>query len=67
MYALIWQYLPGSRLVKSLVALLLMVIAVWLLFEYVFPWVEHTLGLGEVTVNQGGPQRAGILPVGSLG
>lgn len=40
MYAWIWRRLPGPTPVKVLAALVLAAVAVWLLFDYVFPWLE---------------------------
>lgn len=52
-YGWIWRQLPGPWPVRSLVALGLAAVAVWVLFEYVFPWAEPLLPFGDVTVNEG--------------
>lgn len=52
MYGWIWRHLPGPFLAKLLQALVLIGIAVWALFEYVFPKAEPLLPFLNVTVNQ---------------
>jgi hypothetical protein len=39
-YAWIWRHLPGPLAVRLLLAVLLVAIVVWLLFAYVYPWLE---------------------------
>lgn len=50
MYAWVWGKLPGPWQVRALTALVLAAAVVAVLFFWVFPWVEQTFGLGEVTV-----------------
>jgi hypothetical protein len=50
MYGWIWRRLPGPRPLKALLAALLLVAVVAALFEWVFPWLQGVLGIGEVTV-----------------
>ncbi|WP_165956176.1 hypothetical protein [Streptomyces hainanensis] len=40
MYGWIWRHLPGNTAVRALISLALAMAAVYLLFEYVFPWAE---------------------------
>ncbi|MER5639580.1 hypothetical protein ABT095_21805 [Kitasatospora sp. NPDC002227] len=54
MYDWIWRHLPGNFLVRTILALLLLAGAVYVLFQYVFPWVEPLLPFGDVTVDQSG-------------
>ncbi|MFE9422416.1 hypothetical protein ACFYNO_05560 [Kitasatospora sp. NPDC006697] len=54
MYGWIWRHLPGNALVRAIISLLLVVGAVYLLFQYVFPWAEPLLPFNDVTVNNGG-------------
>jgi len=54
MYGWIWRHLPGSTLVRAIVSLLLVLGAVYVLFQYVFPWAEPLLPFGDVTVEDGG-------------
>ncbi len=51
MYGWIWQHLPGNRPVKAIEALALVAGVVWLLFNYVFPWLEPMLPIGRDAVN----------------
>ncbi|WP_158677778.1 hypothetical protein [Streptomyces sp. SPB074] len=53
MYGWIWRHLPGNAWVKALLSLLLALAAVFLLFQYVFPWAEPLLPFNDVTVDQG--------------
>lgn len=50
MYGWIWRHLPGNTPVRSLLSLVLALGAVYLLFEYVFPWAEPLLPFNDVAV-----------------
>jgi hypothetical protein len=50
LYAWIWRRLPGPTAVRLLLALLLFAVAVFALFEYVFPWLDPQLPWNDVTV-----------------
>jgi hypothetical protein len=50
MYAWVWHRLPGPWPVRALLALVLVAAVVVALFLWVFPWVEQTFGLNDVTV-----------------
>ena len=54
MYGWIWSRLPGSTLVRALLSLLLFLVAVAVLFTWVFPWAEPLLPFNDVTVNNTG-------------
>ena len=54
MYGWIWARLPGGTLVRALLALLLFLVAVAVLFTWVFPWAEPLLPFNDVTVNNTG-------------
>jgi competence protein ComGC len=49
MYSWIWRHLPGSRALKLLQALVLVVAVLSLLMLVVFPWVEPRLPFNAVT------------------
>ena len=60
MYAWLWSHLPGPLAVRILLAIVLFLLAVALLFLWVFPWLEPRLPFNHVTVdssagNSGGP------------
>ncbi len=55
MYGWIWRHLPGPFLAKLLQTLVLIGIAVWVLFEYLFPKAEPLLPFLDVTVDQEAP------------
>jgi hypothetical protein len=57
-----WRHLPGPWPVKALLTLALLVIAVALLFLYVFPWAEQVLPFLQVTVED--DSALGPVPVG---
>jgi hypothetical protein len=58
-YAWIWRQLPGPVPVKSLCALVLIALTVWLLFAYVFPWLEPLSPFGGGAVDGGRPPGSG--------
>lgn len=49
MYSWIWRHLPGSRAVRVVEALLLVVAVLTLLMLVVFPWIEPRLPYNDVT------------------
>ncbi|HEU0086324.1 MAG TPA: hypothetical protein VFQ77_01505 [Pseudonocardiaceae bacterium] len=51
MYIWIWRHLPGSRAVRSVEALLLLIAVLALLLFVVFPWIEPRLPFNDVTTN----------------
>ncbi|GAA1922007.1 hypothetical protein GCM10009716_33250 [Streptomyces sodiiphilus] len=53
MYGWIWRNLPGNTLVRSLIALVLALVVIYLLFSYVFPWAEPMMPFNDVTVDDG--------------
>ncbi|MBK8868684.1 MAG: hypothetical protein KBF43_12435 [Dermatophilaceae bacterium] len=54
MYAALWRLLPGNRLVKALLSLLLFAVVVMVLFVWVFPWASPLLPFNDVTVTPDG-------------
>ena len=52
MYAGIWRHLPGSRGLRVLQAVVLVLAVVALLLFVVFPWAEPRLPFNDVTVDQ---------------
>ena len=48
MYGWIWRHLPGPVAVRLLLAAMLLLFALWLLFEHVFPWVDPRLPFNKV-------------------
>lgn len=50
MYAGFWRILPGPVWLRVLIILVLLAGAVYLLFEYVFGWLEPYVPLNEVTI-----------------
>lgn len=68
MYGWIWNRLPGNTLVRALLSLLLFLVAVAVLFTWVFPWAEPLLPFNDVTVNNtGGTNVQPVGPPGSSG
>jgi hypothetical protein len=51
MYAWLWRRLPGNLAVRAALALVLLGLVVWLLFEQVFPWIDPRLPFNQVTVD----------------
>ncbi|WP_347955431.1 hypothetical protein [Gordonia aichiensis] len=50
MYGYLWRALPGPRVLKALIAIVLAAAAVLLLMEYVFPWLSSLMPYSDVTV-----------------
>lgn len=46
----IWNALPGPRWVRAVTLTVVLVAAVWLLFQYVFPWITETFGIQDQSV-----------------
>jgi hypothetical protein len=49
MYGWIWRHLPGNTLLRTLLAMVLMVLVLYVLFEYFFPWLDPRLPFNNVT------------------
>lgn len=50
MYAYLWRSLPGPRLAKVALLIILLAALVLLLMEVVFPWVSAQMPYTNVTV-----------------
>ncbi|MCQ9385754.1 hypothetical protein [Brevibacterium moorei] len=50
MYELIWRALPGNWFIKLLICLALVVAAVYVLMEYVFPLIAPFMPFNNATV-----------------
>jgi hypothetical protein len=46
----VWSLLPGPRWVRAILLAAILLGIVWLLFEYVFPWVSVTFGIQDQNV-----------------
>jgi hypothetical protein len=53
MYGWLWRRLPGNLAVKTMLALALCAVVLWVLFEHVFPWIDPRLPFNQVTVDPG--------------
>ncbi|MCI1675893.1 MAG: hypothetical protein LKJ57_00525 [Ancrocorticia sp.] len=52
MYGFIWRHLPGPGWLKFAEALILIAAAVFVLFQWVFPWVIATFPMFDSTVGE---------------
>lgn len=52
MYGWIWRHIPGHPIVRAIWALTTALFITWLLFEFVFPWLDEWLPWTDVTVDQ---------------
>ncbi len=43
MYGWIWRHIPGHPIVRAIWALATALFITWLLFEFVFPWLDPLL------------------------
>lgn len=50
MYSAIWRLLPGPLWLRILLALTLVLAVIAVLFSWVFPWIDNSLNLVDVTV-----------------
>ncbi|MEV5277295.1 MULTISPECIES: hypothetical protein [unclassified Streptomyces] len=53
MYGWIWRHLPGNTWLRAFISLAMVLVIVYVLFQYVFPWAEPLLPFNDVTVDQG--------------
>ncbi|MCM2388857.1 hypothetical protein [Streptomyces albipurpureus] len=54
MYGWIWRHLPGNAWLRAVLSLMLVLMVVYVLFQYVFPWAEPLLPFNDVTVDGAG-------------
>lgn len=52
MYSALWRLLPGSRWVKVIEAILLVVLVLAVCLEWVFPWIAANFIQTESTVGE---------------
>jgi uncharacterized BrkB/YihY/UPF0761 family membrane protein len=50
MYAALWRWLPGGLALKLIQLTVILVIVVFVLFEWVFPWLAQTFPSEQSTV-----------------
>lgn len=50
MYAALWRMLPGGVFLKLIQLTIILVIVVFVLFEWVFPWLAQTFLSEQSTV-----------------
>jgi hypothetical protein len=50
MYAALWRFLAGGVFLKLIQLTIILVIAVFVLFEWVFPWIAQTFLSEQSTV-----------------
>jgi hypothetical protein len=50
MYSALWRWLPGGVAIKLIQLAIILVIVVFVLFEWVFPWVALTFLSEQSTV-----------------
>ena len=53
MYTWLWNHLPGPTAVRVLICVLAFSMTVFVLFTWVFPWLEPRLPFTDVTVDAG--------------
>jgi len=47
-YGFIWRHLPGPLAVRILLSMLLLLLALYLLFNQFFPWLDPKLPFNQV-------------------
>lgn len=48
--SLIWNAIPGPAILRVLLLLIVLAAVVFVLFEYVFPWISTEFNLQDTTV-----------------
>ncbi|MBA3744802.1 hypothetical protein [Sporichthya sp.] len=56
MYVWMWRHLPGPWFVRLALSLMLALVAVYLLFEHAFPWLDPKLPFNQVEIEGGAGQ-----------
>ena len=56
MYVWIWHHLPGPWFVRLALSVALTFVAIYLLFEHVFPWLDPKLPFNQVEIEGGAGQ-----------
>lgn len=49
----VWRVLPGPTWLKLLLLVVVILAAVWVLFEFVFPWISVEFGIQDQNIEQG--------------
>jgi hypothetical protein len=62
MYGALWRAIPGPRWFRAVMMLCLAIGAIYLCFEYLFPWVSTWLPFNELTVGTDGGATGGATP-----
>ena len=52
MYAALWRALPGPVWVRILIMIVLIAVVLYVLANWVFPWVQDLVDTQEVTVEE---------------
>jgi hypothetical protein len=47
-YGWMWRHLPGNVAMKTVLSLMLLLLALYLLFEHAFPWLDPRLPFNQV-------------------
>lgn len=50
MFSVVWRFFPGPVWLRIIVLILLAAVLVWLVIEYVYPWVNSMIPDTESTV-----------------
>jgi predicted MFS family arabinose efflux permease len=49
----VWSVLPGPAWVKALILIVVLIGIVFVLFEYVYPWISVEFGIQDQNIEQG--------------
>ncbi|MCU1545121.1 MAG: rane protein [Homoserinimonas sp.] len=52
MYASLWRLLPGPLWLRILLAVVLVIVALWALVTFLFPWLNGFFNTYDVTVDE---------------
>lgn len=52
MYAALWRSLPGPAWVRLIILLAMIAVVLYLLFAFVFPWVQTLIPVPDATIDE---------------
>lgn len=52
MYAALWRSLPGPVWVRLIILLAMIAVVLYLLFAFVFPWVQTLIPVPDATIDE---------------
>jgi hypothetical protein len=60
-YGALWRHLPGPKWFRAFILIILLLAAVYLCFEYFYPWLSAHLPFNELTVEEGAVPEPSVI------